>query len=172
LIVQAAGKILMFFARFGFPLVVDGARNRRIFVRHSDGNSYVHFVLDPNRSYSLPLEPWHMIEGPVLFPSIIQPRWLCTVGVMLNWAGLEGIADALARSEVSFSFAIVRNPDRLGASDVLFPIAIKVTSDAGWKTSVPALRCDASSTAVCKIHLFGRSIRCNCRGPSEMYRRN
>src|SRR6266480_1983010 len=106
-----------------------------------------------------------MIEGSVLFRSVLLFR--------MTEGGLGGIADRLARSNLSFFFTILRHHRSLGYGNVLSSIAIKTAIpnvDLQDICSSPAVR-SLFNGRLQNAHNFGQSAGCNFRVRLD-YRKN
>jgi hypothetical protein len=149
-----------------FP-IIDSASAVVFFVKYSDSYCYVYFMLDPDRTYSLPFRAWRMIEGFVLLPSVIRPVLLFAACRMTE-GGFGGIADRLARSNLSLLFTILRHHGQVCDGDAVLAIK-RAIPNVGLENIrfSPALR-SIFNGRLQNAHLIGQSVRCNCRGPSKL----
>ena len=69
-----------------------------------------------------------MVEGSVLFASLIQPVLLFPAGFAIDLAAIERIADSFAPPAILFLFAIIRHHGGLCDKDAPLPEVIKASS--------------------------------------------
>jgi len=69
-----------------------------------------------------------MLEGSILFRSVIRPGLLFTARCAVDLAAIERIADSLARPGILFLFAIMRHHAGRCDSDVPLPEATKTST--------------------------------------------
>jgi hypothetical protein len=76
-----------------------------------------------------------MVEGSVLFASLIRPVLLFPAGFAVDLAAIERIADSFARPAILFLFAIIRHHGGLCDKDASLPEVIKASNVAPIQTA-------------------------------------
>src|SRR5437868_14596393 len=77
-----------------------------------------------------------MVEGSVLFASLIQPVLLFPAGFAIDLAAIERIADSFAPSAILFLSAIIRHHCGLCEQDAPSPGVIKASSACGKSDAI------------------------------------